>query len=186
MNIFQRYRHTVKLDRTSSRMKNKDWYRDALELDIQLHCYLTSENEADCYLYIQSKNFYEELGRLDFKLLQGDGQVEAWIQQMLQLPTVSAAKPKSLGVIFHLAYEISLAGLGPEHDDPDTLFQLRDQMEESPKEVLEEFKIHAQAAFDELGNTSPMGKKIYQSYKSFAEQSKKWLDISENTYFKVR
>ena len=60
------------------------------------------------------------------------------------------------------------------------------QLRKYPTEVLEELKIHAQAVFEELGDKSEMGKKIYQSYKAFAEQTKSWLDISENAYFKAR
>jgi len=60
------------------------------------------------------------------------------------------------------------------------------QLRKYPTEVLEELKIHAQAVFEELGDKSDMGNKIYQSYKTFAEQTKSWLDISENAYFKAR
>lgn len=60
------------------------------------------------------------------------------------------------------------------------------ELRQYPKEVLEELKIHAQAVFDELGAKSEMGKRIYKSYKSFAKQTKSWLDISENAYFKAR
>jgi TRAP-type mannitol/chloroaromatic compound transport system substrate-binding protein len=60
------------------------------------------------------------------------------------------------------------------------------QLRKYPEEVLEEFKKHAQNVFDELGESSEMGKRIYQSYKTFAEQTKSWLEISENAYFKAR
>jgi TRAP-type mannitol/chloroaromatic compound transport system substrate-binding protein len=60
------------------------------------------------------------------------------------------------------------------------------QLKEFPEEVLEEFKHHAKAVFDELGNVSEMGNKIYQSYKSFAKQTKSWLNISEYAYLKAR
>ncbi len=60
------------------------------------------------------------------------------------------------------------------------------QLRQYPKEVLEEFKKHAQIVFDEVGNTSKMGKRIYNSYKTFASQTKSWLDISEKAYFEVR
>jgi TRAP-type mannitol/chloroaromatic compound transport system substrate-binding protein len=69
----------------------------------------------------------------------------------------------------------------------DTLINQHDvQLRQYPEEVLEEFKIHAQAVFDELGHNSDMGKKIYHSYKDFAQQTESWLDISENAYFKAR
>jgi len=60
------------------------------------------------------------------------------------------------------------------------------QLRQYPTEVLEVFKGHAHDVFTELGESSEMGNRIYQSYKSFAEQSKSWLDISENAYFKAR
>ncbi|VAW41907.1 TRAP transporter solute receptor, unknown substrate 6 [hydrothermal vent metagenome] len=60
------------------------------------------------------------------------------------------------------------------------------QLRQYPKDVLAELKQHAAAAFTELGEKSVMGNKIYQSYKSFAEQTKSWLEISENAYFKAR
>ena len=60
------------------------------------------------------------------------------------------------------------------------------QLRQYPKEVLEEFKKHAQIVFDEVGNTSKMGKRIYNSYKTFATQTKSWLDISEKAYFEAR
>lgn len=60
------------------------------------------------------------------------------------------------------------------------------QLRKYPTEVLQEFKVHAQDVFNELGESSEIGNRIYQSYKSFSEQSKSWLDISENAYFKAR
>ncbi len=69
----------------------------------------------------------------------------------------------------------------------DTLInQHKVQLKQFPDEVLNELKIHAQAVFEELGNSSPMAQKIYQSYKNFAQQSKSWLTISEYAYFKTR
>ena len=69
----------------------------------------------------------------------------------------------------------------------DTLInQHKVQLRKYPDDVIEELKGHAQAVFDELGEKSAMGKKIYQSYKAFAEQTRSWLDISENAYFKAR
>ena len=60
------------------------------------------------------------------------------------------------------------------------------QLRQYPTEVLEELKGHAKAVFDEVGNTSEIGKRIYTSYKSFAEQTRSWLDISEKAYYKAR
>ena len=60
------------------------------------------------------------------------------------------------------------------------------QLRQYPKEVLEELKTHAIAVFDEVGNNSEIGKRIYNSYKTFASQTRSWLDISEKAYFDAR
>lgn len=135
-NLFQQYRHAVRLAGTTSRLKNKDWYREALDLDIQLHCYLDTGSGADCYLYNQSSQAYEALGHLDLEAIESEGGVESWIQQMLALPDVKAAK--SLAVIFYVADDISTAGLGEDHQDPDQLLEIPDALEENLKEVLED------------------------------------------------
>lgn len=144
LNIFQQYRHTVKLDRTTTRTTNKDWYREALDLEVQLHCYLSSEHVADCYLYIKSRQYYEEIGQLDLELLDQEESLQLWLQEMLKLNEVVSAKAKSLGVVFYLADDFSMAGLGPEYNDPDDLKGLRAQMANDPKEVLEDKSISAE------------------------------------------
>ena len=55
-----------------------------------------------------------------------------------------------------------------------------------PDEVLEELKKHAHDVAEELGNQSEMGKKIYQSYKTFAEKTRNWLEVSEKAYLQAR
>jgi TRAP-type mannitol/chloroaromatic compound transport system substrate-binding protein len=69
----------------------------------------------------------------------------------------------------------------------DTLInQHKVQLRKYPEDVLQVLKGHSQAVFDELGEQSEIGGRIYQSYKTFAEQTKSWLNISENAYFKAR
>jgi TRAP-type mannitol/chloroaromatic compound transport system substrate-binding protein len=60
------------------------------------------------------------------------------------------------------------------------------QLRKFPDDVLTELKVHAQAVFEELGEQSEIGKRIYQSYKTFAEQTNSWLNISELAYFQAR
>jgi len=138
LNLYQQYRRTTKLDKTTSRMKNKDWYRDALDLDVQLHCYVSNESEVGCYLHIKSQQHYEEIGQLNLQQLHKYEDQEVFIQEILARDSVVAAKPKSLGVIFYLADEISFAGLGPEYQDPDELLNLSEQLLDDPRAVLED------------------------------------------------
>jgi len=60
------------------------------------------------------------------------------------------------------------------------------QLRQYPTEVLEVFKKHANDVIIELSESSEIAGRIYQSYQSFAEQSKSWLNISENAYLKAR
>lgn len=136
LNPLQRYARTVKLARTTSRLKNPDWYREALELDIQVHCYLKDEGPVECYLYLKASNHYEKIGVLQQRQLEKYDELESFVQKVLS--NDGAAKAKSLGVIFYLADELSIASLGPEHQNPAELDNLRGQMIDSPKEVLED------------------------------------------------
>ena len=138
LNLFQQYRRTVKLDKTTSRMSNKDWYRDPLDLDVQLHCYVNSESSMDCYLHLKSGQHYAAIGSLDLRQLVSPEQQQAFIQDILKHDLVRSAKAKSLGVILYLADEFSLAGLGLEHSDPETLPDLKEQILFDPKDVLED------------------------------------------------
>jgi TRAP-type mannitol/chloroaromatic compound transport system substrate-binding protein len=60
------------------------------------------------------------------------------------------------------------------------------QLRKFPDDVLAELKGHAHVVFEELGQQSEIGQRIYQSYKSFAEQTQSWLNISELAYFQAR
>lgn len=60
------------------------------------------------------------------------------------------------------------------------------QLRQYPDDVLNELKGHAQVVFDELSEKSDIAMRIYKSYKTFTEQTKSWLEISEYAYFKAR
>lgn len=145
LNLYQQYRHAVKVDRSSSRMNNRDWYRKASSLNVQLHCYMMDEGEMDCYLHIQSQSYFAQIGRLSLQDLSEEAQVGQFVQEMLQLEAVKSAKAESLGIVFYMANEVSMAGLGPEHSDPDELMYLARLVGENPKEVLEDKTVSQEA-----------------------------------------
>ena len=136
LNILQQYRRTVKLATSTSRLKNADWYKDALELDVQVHLYLKDEGGADCYLHIGSTNHYEQIDSLNSHQLEKYDELEKFVHQILSMD--DARRAKSLGIIFYIADEMSIASLGPEHQNPGELDDLRTMMLDSPKEVLED------------------------------------------------
>jgi hypothetical protein len=136
LNIFQQYCRTVKLAKTTSRMKNRAWYQDALELDVQIHCYLKDGGAAECFLYVKSQNSCEKIESLSSRQLEQREELEKFINQTLELE--AASKANSVGVILYLADELSIASLGPEHQNPIELNHLREMMVENPKEVLDD------------------------------------------------
>ncbi|MCB1583840.1 MAG: TRAP transporter substrate-binding protein [Xanthomonadales bacterium] len=60
------------------------------------------------------------------------------------------------------------------------------QLRQFPSDVLQEFKKYAAEVLHELGQHSELSQKIYQSYKTFAEQTQKWLAVSELAYLQTR
>ena len=136
LNAFQQYRRSVKVAKTTSRMKNLAWYQSPLELDVQIHCYIKDGSGASCYLRVQSSDVFEQIAGLSSRQLEQRDQLEKFIDSALQHE--ACRKAKSLGVIFYIADEFSLAGLGPEYRNPGELHDLRDKMHHDPKEVLDD------------------------------------------------
>lgn len=136
LNIFQQYRRTVKFASTTSRLKNKDWYRDALALDVQIHCYIKDDGGASCFLHVVSSDFYEQIGTLNPSQLTQYSELEKFVNQTLFHE--AAKRAKSLGIILYLADEMSIASLGPEHENPGDMNGLRTMMVDSPKKALDD------------------------------------------------
>ena len=136
LNIFQLYRRSVKVAKTTSRMKNLAWYQSPLELDVQIHCYIKDGSGASCYLRVPSSDVFEQITGLNSRQLEQREELEKFIDSVLEHEACRNAK--SLGVIFYIADEFSLAGLGPEYRNPGELSDLRDEMHHDPEEVLDD------------------------------------------------
>ncbi|HIP52790.1 MAG TPA: twin-arginine translocation signal domain-containing protein [Chromatiales bacterium] len=55
-----------------------------------------------------------------------------------------------------------------------------------PKDVLDVLRKYAREVVEELGNKDAFSKKVYASYHSFLEQSRRWTGISELAYLQAR
>jgi len=60
------------------------------------------------------------------------------------------------------------------------------ELRQFPAEVLNEFKAYSADVVLELSQHSELSKEIYQSYKSFADQTQNWLKVSELAYLQAR
>ncbi|MBK1830352.1 hypothetical protein JIN77_06425 [Verrucomicrobiaceae bacterium R5-34] len=136
LNPLQLYGRAVKLATSTTRLKNGDWYNDALDLDVQVHCYMKDEGGVDNFLHVKSRNYYEKIESLNSHQLEQYEELEKFVQTTLSHEAAKGAK--SLGIVFYLADELSIASLGPEHQNPGELQDLNSKMVESPKEVLED------------------------------------------------
>lgn len=136
MNLLQQYLRTTKLAKSTSRMKNPAWYQAALDLDLQLHCYLRNEGDPIYYIFNKTSNSYLKVDGPGQRQVSLNEELEKFIQEVLSHDV--AKKAKSLGVVFYLADELSIASLGPEHQNPVEIDNLRKLMIEEPTEVLDD------------------------------------------------
>jgi TRAP-type mannitol/chloroaromatic compound transport system substrate-binding protein len=60
------------------------------------------------------------------------------------------------------------------------------ELRQFPAEVLAEFKAYSVEVLLELSQKSKLSAEIYQSYKTFADQTKNWLKVSELAYLQAR
>jgi len=84
----------------------------------------------------QYRRHYEKIGTLTQHQLDNYEELEKFVSQILFHEAANHAK--SLGIVTYLGDEMSIASLGPEHQNPGELGELRDMMMDSPKEVLED------------------------------------------------
>ncbi|MGJ8676819.1 MAG: hypothetical protein ACSHX0_04835 [Akkermansiaceae bacterium] len=136
MNIYQSYQRAVQLSKTTSRMNNHDWYKKSLELDVQVHFYPSEANSLNSYLFIKSKNHYEKLASIEYDQLENQDALQGYVNELLQ--NQGMKKIKSVGVILYVADELAIASLGPEHQNPFELLDLKERIINEPGEVLED------------------------------------------------
>lgn len=105
-------------------------------MDVQIHCYLKENSGVDCYLHVKSGDVFEKLGAINEAQLEQRDLLEQFIDDALDHEMCRGTS--SLGVIFYLADDFSLAGLGPEYKNPIELPHLRQKMCDAPKEVLDD------------------------------------------------
>ncbi|MGJ8661397.1 MAG: hypothetical protein ACSHXL_05120 [Bacteroidota bacterium] len=123
-------------------MKNPEWYKRSLELDVQVHLYLGELNSLDSHLFIKSKNYYEKLTTLAYSQLEDPDSLQSFVSTLLQREDIKNAK--SIGIILYVADELAIASLGPEHQNPSELFDLKERIISEPSEVLEDKTVSMQ------------------------------------------
>ncbi len=126
LNPWQIYRQAKKLAKHSSRAKNADWYSGALELGRQWHLWYDGETLVSAVFDRDSGQWHEgptlpEFSEADAGGVRTSLEPAESVQDLHNiLKTLLAGKEiggkaRSLGVVFHLADDFTLADISPEY-----------------------------------------------------------------------
>ncbi len=139
LNPLQRFRQAGAILRGTSRAVNAAWYQNALELDYQLHVRVDG-SRIDSWLYNRRADQWSAGPVPDEACATDLSLVPAFADQVLA--TAKAASAPSIAVVLHLADEFSTSELKPELDNPGALAELRAQIENDPKGVLDDASVN--------------------------------------------
>jgi len=126
LNPWQTYRQAKKLAKHSSRAKNADWYSGVLELGRQWHLWYDGETMVSAVYDRDSGQWHEGPSLPEFSEPDAGGVLTELepaesVQELHEiLKTLLAGKEiggkaRSLGVVFHLADDFTLADISPEY-----------------------------------------------------------------------
>jgi hypothetical protein len=140
LNPLQRFRQAGAILRGTSRAVNEAWYRNALDLDLQLHL-RADGNRIDSRVYDRRSKQWSEGPALDEALATDLTLVPAFAAEVIACARKAGAE--SIGVVLHIADEFATSELKPELDNPGALPELRYAIENDPKTVLDDSSVSA-------------------------------------------
>lgn len=135
LNPLQLYRQASAILRGTSRASNDGWYRNPLDLDLQLHVRVDGAR-------VESRLFHSPTGtwkagpELNEEHIREPSELSSYAEQLLAIARKSGAN--ALGVILHVADEFATTELKPELDNPGALGELRETIVLTPNEVLDD------------------------------------------------
>lgn len=138
LSAWQRFLQARRLHRETTRSKNVDWYRDALELECQLHLFLEGEEISEAHICF-GKEGRKNWVRVSTPSLQASE--EEIGEYISEIRGEFNGKPRSLAVILHLADEFAISELARANECPEDLKALSNQLINTPQEVLEDHSI---------------------------------------------
>lgn len=135
LNPLQRFLQARRVLRSTNRASNPHWFSDALHVPFQLHIRIDGNSIQSWFLHL-SEQRWEPAPELTEQILTEKEAAVAFATALLDsnLPP----KAQALGVILHIADEFSTAALDPDNDTPAALKELRQLIETSPDQVLDD------------------------------------------------
>ncbi|MGC6581338.1 MAG: hypothetical protein ACON4K_03310 [Akkermansiaceae bacterium] len=135
LSAWQRFLQARRLHRETTRSRNLDWYREALDLECQLHLFLEDEDVSEAHI-CSGKDGRKTWSRVPVPSVEA-GEQEV-VEYLAEIRTHFGSKMRSLAVILHLADEFAISELAGASERPEDLGDLREKLVYEPKTVLED------------------------------------------------
>lgn len=135
------YRQAAFLASKTSRASNADWYLEATQLKSQWHIWYDGGREVVSAIYSRDANTWKPGPVLSIAALSAAGEIEAELRGLLASGQFGY-KPKSIGVIFHVADEFGVVDITPENQNPEEFEAVRRGLVEEPVAYLSDKKVN--------------------------------------------
>ncbi|MBB81147.1 MAG: hypothetical protein CMN02_09175 [Roseibacillus sp.] len=135
LTTWQRFLQARRLHRETTRSRSLDWYREALDLECQLHLFLDEEDISEAHVCF-GREERKTWARVAAPSLQA-GEQEV-IEYLAGIRSHFDSRMKSLGVILHVADEFAISDLARANECPEDLCDLSEKLVNEPKTVLED------------------------------------------------
>jgi|GEM_PF-771784 hypothetical protein len=136
----QRYKQAANLLKETSRANNPNWYADALAINLQLHVFVGSDSGAISYIRNMDSGAWAKGPNISPEMEEDPSLLKPVLDGIVNEHLADIKKP-GLGVILYVADEFSTAELGPEHQNPAEVEELRKLIKENPRSILEDHSI---------------------------------------------
>lgn len=135
------YRQAAFLASKTSRASNADWYLKATQLKSQWHIWYDGGREVVSAIYSKDSGVWKPGPALSIASLSAPGEIEAELRGLLT-STQFGYKPKSIGVIYHVADELGVVDITPEYQTPDEFEAVRQGLLDEPVAYLSDKKVN--------------------------------------------
>ena len=136
----QRYKQAKSLIKHTSRASNPNWYADALAINIQIHIFVGSDSGAISYIRNMESGAWAKGPNISPEMEEDPSLLKPVLDGIITEHCANTKKP-GIGVILYVADEFSTAELGPEHQNPAEVAELRKLIKENPRSILEDHSI---------------------------------------------
>lgn len=135
------YRQAAFLAAKTSRASNADWYLKASQLKSQWHIWYDGGREVVSAIYSRDSDSWKQGPVLSIASLSAPGEIEAELRGLLSSGQFGY-KPKSIGVVFHVADELGIVDITPEYQNPEEFEAVRQGLLEEPVAYLADKKVN--------------------------------------------